>query len=110
MAWVLGRRDIATFRRLYDKVKHIEGCTFYTDSWDAFAAVLPPERHIIGKTHTVMIERDNSNTRHHLARFTRRTKVVSKLIHMVDITLRIWLAVTTGLFDDLQRRMMSVYI
>jgi insertion element IS1 protein InsB len=111
VAWVLGNRDTATFQRLYDKVKHLEQCVFYTDAWDAFAAVLPPERHIVGKVHTVSIERDNSNTRHHLARFTRRTKVVSKLAHMVDITLRIWSTVTaTGLFDDLHRLMMSVYI
>jgi hydroxymethylpyrimidine/phosphomethylpyrimidine kinase len=28
VAWVLGNRDIATFQRLYDKVKHLTGCTF----------------------------------------------------------------------------------
>ncbi|MGH8551470.1 MAG: IS1 family transposase, partial [Methylococcales bacterium] len=78
VAWVLGSPDTATFRKLYDKVKHLTGCIFYTDDWDAFARVLPPERHIIGKAHTVAIERDNSNTRHHLGRMTRRTKVVSK--------------------------------
>jgi IS1 family transposase len=55
-----------TFRRLYDKVRHLKNCVFYTDSWEAFAEVLPPERHIIGKQHTPIIERDNSNTRHHL--------------------------------------------
>jgi insertion element IS1 protein InsB len=111
VAWVLGGRDTATFQRLYDKVRHLEDCTFYTDDWDAFAAVLPPERHRIGKKHTVAIERDNSNTRHHLGRFTRRTKVVSKLPHMVDITLRIWWAVTTTpLFDTLQQLANSVYI
>ena len=77
IAWVLGGRDSVTFRRLYNKLKHLKNCTFFTDNWDAFAEVLPPERHIIGKTGTVAIERDNSNTRHHLGRFTRRTKVVS---------------------------------
>jgi IS1 family transposase len=92
-------------------VKHLDRCTFYTDQWEAFAAVLPPERHVIGKEHTVTIERDNSNTRHHPGRFTRRAKVVSKLEHMVDITLRIWQTVTTTpLFDDLHRLAMSVYI
>ena len=55
MAWVLGRRDTATFRRLYDKVKHLTDCIFYTDNWDAFAEVLPPERHVIGKAHTIDI-------------------------------------------------------
>ena len=110
MVWVLGNRDSKTFKRLYDKVKHLTECIFYTDDWDAFAKVLPPERHVVGKKHTVAIERDNSNTRHHLGRFTRKTKVVSKLDHMVDITLRIWHAVTTtGLFSLLQETALSIY-
>ena len=110
MAWVLGGRDSATFRRLYDKVKHLKNCIFYTDNWDAFSEVLPQERHIIGKAHTTCIERDNSNTRHHLGRFTRRTKVVSRAAHMVDLTLRIWHAVTnTDLFFELQETALSIY-
>jgi len=110
VAWVLGNRDSATFRKLYDKVKHLKDCTFYTDDWAAFAEVLPPERHIIGKRHTVEIERDNSNTRHNLGRFTRRTKVVSQREFMVDITLRIWHAVTTtDMFDKLQETALSIY-
>ena len=110
MAWVLGGRDTATFRRLYEKVKHLKNCIFYTDNWDAFAEVLPPERHIIGKEYTTDIERDNSNTRHHLGRFTRRTKVVSKKEFMVDLTLRIWHAVTAnGFFGILQNIALSIY-
>ena len=92
VAWVLGARDSSTFAKLYDKVKHLEKCVFYTDRWNAFAEILPAERHVAGKTHTVMIERDNSNTRHHLGRFTRRTKVVSKKDFMVDYSIRIWRA------------------
>jgi len=38
---------------LYDKVKHLTNCTFYTDGWDAFAKVLPMERHVVGKKHTI---------------------------------------------------------
>ena len=110
VAWVLGGRDSATFRRLYDKVKHAKGCKFYTDKWDAFTEVLPPERHVIGKSHTTDIERDNSNTRHHLGRFTRRTKVVSRKESMVDLTLRIWHAVTsTDLFFLLQKQALSIF-
>ena len=110
MAWVLGGRDSATFRRLYDKVKHAKRCIFYTDRRDAFADVLPPERHVIGKEHTIDIERDNSNTRHHLGRFTRRTKVVSRKESMVELTLRIWHAVTTtDLFFGLQKEAISIF-
>ena len=55
---------------------------------------LPKNRHIIGKIYTVGIERNNSNTRHHLARFTRRTKLVSKKGEMVDLSLKLWQAFT----------------
>jgi insertion element IS1 protein InsB len=110
VAWVLGGRDVATFRRLYEKVKHLTDCTFYTDDWDAFAKVLPLERHVIGKAHTIDIEHDNSNTRHHLGRFTRRTKVVSRSKTMVDLTLRIWHAITTtNRFACLQKIALSIY-
>jgi len=85
-------------------VKHIKNCTYYTDNWDAFAKVLPPERHIIGKSGTVAVERDNSNTRHHLGRFTRRTKVVSKSKLMVDLSIRLWMALTTPhIFEKIQK-------
>ena len=112
IAWVLGSRDTKTFRRLYEKVKHCRYCVFFTDAWDAFAKVLPPERHIIGKEHTISIEQDNSNTRHHLARFTRRTKVVSKSDTMVDLSIRLWVAVTdpdSDIFDNLQKIALSIF-
>ena len=111
VAWVLGHRDTATFQRLYDKVKHLKDCVFYTDDWDAFAKVLPPERHIIGKAHTVTIERDNSNTRHHLGRMTRRTKVVSKKVAMVDASIKLWLALTTpDIFHAYQYTFLSIFM
>ena len=110
MAWVLGGRDTATFQRLYNKVKHLTNCTFYTDNWDAFVKVLPPERHVIGKANTIAIEGDNSNTRHHLGRFTRRTKVVSKSENMVDTTLKLWQALTLPkTFSSLQALALSIY-
>ena len=33
VAWVTGSRSAKTFRRLYEKVKHLKNCIFYTDSW-----------------------------------------------------------------------------
>lgn len=78
MAWVLGGRDAAPCHRLYDQLNHLTEGVLYPDDWDAFAHVLPKERHITGKAHTPTIERDHSNTRHHLARMTRRTKVGSQ--------------------------------
>jgi insertion element IS1 protein InsB len=110
VGWVLGGRDTATFRKLYDKVKHLKNCRFYTDDWDTFSKVLPKERHFIGKEYTHAIERDNSNTRHHLGRFTRRTKVVSHSAEMVHYTLKIWWAVNFGgLFRSLQKKFLSIF-
>ena len=42
-----------------------------------------------GKDLTFPIEQDNSDTRHHLARFRRRSKVTSRARHMVDGALRL---------------------
>jgi len=112
IAWVLGGRDTATFRRLYEKVKHCRHCIFFTDAWDVFAEVLPPERHITEKEHTISIEQDNSNTRHHLARFTRRTKVVSRSVTMLDLSIRLCQAVTdpdSDVFANLQKTMLSFF-
>jgi len=59
---------------------------------------------------TGCIERDNSNTRHHLGRFTRKTKVVSKCEQMVDYSLWIWHAVTTTeLVNTLQEKIISIF-
>jgi IS1 family transposase len=72
--------------------------------------VLPKDRHVIGKAHTVAIEQDNSNTRHHLGRFTRRTKVVSKRDTMVDTSLKLWKNLTTpDIFTQIQTIAPSPY-
>ena len=107
---MLGGRDVATFRRLYNKFKHLKNCIFYTDNWDAFAKVLPKERHIIGKSGTVCIERDNSNTRHNLGRFTRRTKVVSKSKEMVDLSIKLWRYLNNSeIFKSFQNVFISIF-
>ena len=110
IAWVIGGRDAATFRRLYEKVSHLKDCIFYTDNWDAFSQILPKERHIIGKKHTLAIERDNSNTRHHLGRMTRRTKVVSKKEEKIDMTMKLWISLTQPeIFEKFQKTFLSIF-
>ncbi len=69
--------------------------------------MLPPQRHLIGQAHTVAIERDNSNTRHHLGRLTRRTKVVSKQELMVNASIKLWLALTN---PDIFSRYQAQYL
>jgi len=88
VAWVLGGRDDATCRRLLDKVG-VNGKTFVTDDWEGYHRVIPQGQLFTGKDLTFPIEQDNSNVRHCLARFRRRTKVVSKCRTMVDLSLRL---------------------
>ena len=89
LAYVLGGRDDATCRKLLDKIG-IQGKTFVTDDWEGYHRLIPEDQLFTGKDLTFPIEPDNSNIRHFLARFRRRTKVVSKTLEMVDLSLRIY--------------------
>ena len=89
IAWVLGRRDDATCQKRLNKIG-LEGKTFVTDDWEGYHRLIPDDQLFTGKDLTVPIEQDNSNIRHFLARFRRRTKVVSKVVEMVDLSLRIY--------------------
>ncbi|MGH7054751.1 MAG: IS1 family transposase [Stellaceae bacterium] len=89
VAWVPGGRDDATCQNLLDKVG-ITGKTFLTDDWDGFHRLIPQDQLFTGKDLTFSIEQDNSDIRHFVARFRRRTKVVSKIARMVDLSLRLY--------------------
>jgi insertion element IS1 protein InsB len=88
VAWAVGGRDDETCRRLLAKTG-IKGKIFLTDDWESYRNSLPREQHVIGKQFTVAIERDNSNARHYLARFRRRSKVTSRSDRMVDLSIRL---------------------
>src|ERR1700733_9937999 len=57
---------------------------------EGYHRLIPDDQLFTGKDLTVPIEQNNSNIRHFLARFRRRTKVVSKVVEMVDLSLRIY--------------------
>ena len=75
-------------RRLLNKVG-VSGKTFATDDWEGYHRVIPEDQLFTGKDLTFPIEQDNSNVRHHLARFRRRTKVVSRCRIIADLSLRL---------------------
>ena len=60
-----------------------------TDDREGFQRIIPQERLFTGKDLTFPIEQDNSDVRHHLARFRRRSKVTSRARHMVDGALKL---------------------
>ena len=90
-AYVLGNRDELTTLELYEKIKDYSGSFYKIDEWVTFEKVLKDknEKFIVGKEYTYPIEQNNSNTRHYLARFHRRTKVVSRSKQMVDISIKL---------------------
>jgi insertion element IS1 protein InsB len=73
---------------LYDKLKNFVK-HYYTDDWEVYKEVIPAEKLTQGKKYTTGIEQNNSNVRHYLGRMTRRTKVVTKSIEMLNISLLI---------------------
>ena len=64
--------DIAAFR------KEVEIDCYCTDHWKAFAQVLPPNKHKIGKAYTKNIEGVNTSIRTRNRRFVRKTTCFSK--------------------------------
>ena len=88
IGWVIGNRNAKTFRRLYEKLKNFVK-HYYADDWDVYRKVIPSEKLTQSKKHTIGIEQNNSNVRHYLGRMTRKTKVVTKSIEMLNISLLI---------------------
>ncbi len=85
---MLGGRDDATLQRLLDKIA-LASKIFLTDDWAGFHRLIPEGQLFTGKDLTFPIEQNNSNIRYYLARFRRRTKVVSQSQEMVDLSLRL---------------------
>ena len=88
LGWEFGNRSDATAKKLIDRVDDGK-CTFLTDDWAGFRRLLPRDRHFVGKDLTFPIESTNSDIRHWLARFVRRSKVTSRCVEMVNISLKI---------------------
>jgi IS1 family transposase len=88
VAWTVGRRHAATFRRLYERVKGA-GRTYFTDDWPVYRAVLPAAQHVMRRAGTQTVERDHAKTRHYSARMERRTQVVAKSLTMVALSIKL---------------------
>ena len=82
LAWLLGNRDSATVKQLIDKVDDGK-CIFITDEYQPFFRHIPQDRHYYGKDITYPVEQSNSDIRHWLARFIRRSKSTTRSIAML---------------------------
>ena len=88
--WELGGRDRATLERLLERLKRWGVRLYCTDDWAADVEAIPQGRLYVGKEETHGIERDHSRQRHWLARFRRRTCVVSRAERMVEASIALF--------------------
>lgn len=79
LAWLLGNRDNHTVKQLIDMVDDGK-CYFITDEYQSFFKHIPEDRHYYGKDITFPIEQSNSDVRHWLARFIRKSKSTTRSV------------------------------
>src|SRR3954451_21409662 len=82
--WELGGRDKATCERLLERLERWGVRLYCADDWAAYAELIPQGRLFVGKEETHGIERAHPRQRHWLARFRRRTCVVSRAERTVE--------------------------
>jgi insertion element IS1 protein InsB len=85
-AWKIGNRDKETLKEFLEEIG-IEGREFVTDNYEAYHQLIPEYQLYTGKDLTYPIEQDNSNTRHYIGRFRRRSKITSRSVEMVNLSL-----------------------
>ena len=91
MDWEWGGRDKATCERLLERLKPWRTRLYCADDYAVYGVLLPAAgRLYVGKDETHGIERDNARQRHWLARFRRRSIVVSKALRMVDVSIALF--------------------
>ena len=90
MDWGCGGRDAATAQRLIARLKGWRTRLYCADDYAVDEVLLPIGRLYAGKDETHGIERDHARQRHWLARFRRRSIVVSKALRMVDVSIALF--------------------
>src|SRR5215211_2657339 len=89
-AWECGGRDKATCERLIERLTRWRTRLYCADDYPVYDVLLPAGQLHTGKNETHGIERDNTCQRHWLARFPRRSIVVSKAKRMVDVSIALF--------------------
>ena len=79
LSFVFGRRQDAACGQLVSNLRAFNIRTYYTDGWGSYSALIPADKHVIGKQHTQKIENKNLLLRTRIKRLTRKTICFSKL-------------------------------
>ena len=105
--WEIGNRDAKTLEKLLKRLSEWEVTVYCTDDWAAYEKEIekncPKAHHVISKSETFRIEGNNSDTRHWLGRFHRKTKIVSKSPQMVELSLALFAKFRVNGTPDLLR-------
>jgi len=88
--WECGGRDKATCERSIARLTRWRTRLYCADDYAVYDVLLPVGQLYAGKDETHGIERDNARQRHWLARFRRRSIVVSKAKRMVDVSIALF--------------------
>lgn len=88
--WECGDRDQETLNKLLKRLADWKVTLYCTDNYVCYEQSLPVGKHYQGKDETHRLERINSQFRHWIARFRRRTLVVSKSVEMVNLTIALF--------------------
>ncbi len=90
MDWECGGRDKVTCERLIKRLTRWRTRLYCADDYAVYNVLLPVGQLHTGKNETHGIERDNARQRLWLARFRRRSIVVSKAQRMVDVSIALF--------------------
>ena len=84
IAHVFGDRSRYTLNRLLELLEPFNISLISTDLFAVYQAVIPEQKHIVGKIFTQGIERNNLSLRNRIKRLQRKTIAFSKSIAMHD--------------------------
>ena len=93
LEWECGDRSAKTLKKLWERIKGWDVLFYCTDHWEAYAKILPKNKLRMSKKLTIAIEQNNGRQRHWLARFRRKSIVVSKSAEMVDLSIFLFAAI-----------------
>jgi insertion element IS1 protein InsB len=83
----VGGRGHKTLKRLWARISHLKPFAVATDGWRAYRKIIPPNLLLQTKALTCTVESVNSQVRHYIARFHRKTKCYSKSTRMAELAL-----------------------
>lgn len=107
----VGDRSTRTLNPLYERVeKRFPGVLYATDDFAPYLKTLPQERHAVGKDLTYTTEQHNSDTRHWMARFRRKSKVVTHCPEMARLAvIAVEYVHKCGGFEQLAEAISSIF-